>query len=104
MARHIPCELNLDGVLRPADAFTHPDEVVCDPDLSINEKRSILASWASDACAVESVPELRRSPAGATVTFDEIMDALKELDEQSRQGFTQTPAYRRWVRHSDLLS
>ena len=40
----------------------------------------------------------------ATVTFDEIMDALKELDEQSRQGFTQTPAYRRWVRHSDLLS
>jgi len=77
MAKRIPCELNLDGVLRPADAFTHPNEVVCHPDLSINEKRSILASWASDACAVESVPELRRAPSGTTVTFDEIMDALR---------------------------
>jgi hypothetical protein len=101
MARHIPCELNLDGVLRPADAFTHPNEVVCDPDLSINEKRSILASWASDACAVESVPELRRAPAGPTVTFDDIMDALKELDAQARQGLDRTPAYRRWIRQSD---
>lgn len=101
MARHIPCELNLDGVLRPADAFTHPGEVVCDPDLSINEKRALLASWASDACAVESLPELRRAPTGPTVTFDEIMDALKELDEQARQGLKRTPAYRRWVRASD---
>jgi len=104
MARHIPCELNLDGVLRPADAFTHPNEVACDPDLSINEKRAILASWASDACAVESVPGLRRAPAGGTVTFDEIMDALKELDEQARQGLKRTPAYKRWIRHSDLLT
>lgn len=102
MARHIPCELNLDGILRPADAFTHPKEVVCDPDLSINEKRSILASWASDACAVESLPELRRAPAGTTVTFDEIMDALKELDEQARRGLKRTPAYRKWIRHSDV--
>lgn len=104
MARHIPCELNLDDVLRPADAFTHPNEVVSDPDLSINEKRAILASWASDACAVEAVPELRRAPAGRTVTFDEIMDALKDLDELARQGFKRTPSYRRWVRHRDLLT
>lgn len=104
MARHIPCELNLDGILRPADAYTHPNEVVCDPDLSINEKRAILASWASDACAVESVPELRKAPAGAIVTFDEIMDALKELDEQARRGLTRTPPYRRWVRQRDLLT
>jgi hypothetical protein len=104
MARYIPCELNLDGVLRPADAFTHPNEVACDPDLSINEKRAILASWASDACVVESVPGLRRAPAGGTVTFDEIMDALKELDEQARQGLKRTPPYRRWVRQRDLLS
>lgn len=104
MARHIPCGLDLDGVLRPADAFRHPNEVACDPDLSINEKRAILASWASDACAVESVPELRRVAAGATVTFDEIMDALKDLDQQARQGHTRTPSYRRWVRHSDLAT
>src|SRR5690349_8571028 len=104
VARHIPCELNLDGILRPANAFSHPNEVVCDPDLTINEKRAILASWASDACAVESMPELRKAPAGATVTFDEIMDALKELDQQARQGLQKSPPYRKWFRHSDLLS
>ena len=102
-ARKIPSELNLDEILRPADAFSHPQEVVCDPDLSINEKRAILASWASDACAVEAMPGLRRSPVGATVTFDDIMDSLKELDEQARQGMKRTPQYRLWVRHADVL-
>jgi hypothetical protein len=95
-ARKIPCEPNLDDILRPADAFSHPQEVVCDPDLSIDEKRAILASWASDACAVEAMPAQRKSPAGATVTFDEIMDALKELDANARQGMKRTPSYRRW--------
>jgi hypothetical protein len=84
--------------LRPADAFSHPQEIVCDPDLSINEKRAILASWASDACAVEAMPSLRKSPAGATVTFDDIMDALKELDAEARKGVNRTPKYRRWLR------
>jgi len=101
--RKIPCELNLDDLLRPADAFSHPQEVVCDPDLSINEKRAILASWASDACSVEAMPALRRSPAGNAASFDDIMDALKALDEQARQGMTKTPSYRRWVRQSDLI-
>lgn len=100
--RKIPCELNLDDLLRPGDAFSHPQEVACDPDLSINEKRAILASWASDACAVEAMPTLRKSPAGALVTFDDIMDALKDLDEQARQGMKQTPRYRRWMRHADI--
>ncbi len=50
-ARKISCELNLDDLLRPADAFSHPQELVCDPDLSINEKRysprgrQTLARW-----------------------------------------------------------
>lgn len=101
--RKIPCELNLDDLLRPADAFSHPQEVVCDPDLSINEKRAILASWASDACAVEAMPGLRRSSGGASVSFDDIIDALKELDGQARQGMTRTPKYRRWVRHGDIV-
>jgi hypothetical protein len=102
-ARKVRCEPNLDDLLRPADAFSHPQEVVCDPDLSINEKRAILASWASDACAVEAMPALRKSPAGATVTFDDIMDALKELDASARQGLKRTPKYRRWLRHGDVL-
>jgi hypothetical protein len=103
-ARKIPCELNLDDLMRPADTFSHPQEVVCDPDLSVNEKRAILASWASDACAVEAMPGLRRSPSGqiVIVTFDEIMDALKELDAQARGGMKRKPPYRRWVRHGDM--
>jgi hypothetical protein len=102
-ARNLPCEPNLDDLLRPADAFCHPQEVVCDPDLSIDEKRAILASWASDACAVEAIPALRKSPAGVTVTFDDIMDALKELDEKARQGLKRTPKYRRMMRQGDVI-
>jgi hypothetical protein len=80
-----------------------PQEVVCDPDLSINEKRALLASWASDACAVEAMPGLRKSPAGTTVSFDDIMDALKELDAEARQGLKHTPKYRRLARHGDVV-
>jgi len=47
---------DLNALLHPAQAFAHPSDVVNDPDLTLNEKRAILASWASDACAVESAP------------------------------------------------
>ena len=70
---------DLDELLHPASAFNHPSEVVKDPDLTLNEKRAILASWASDACAIEAAPELRTAKNGA-VRFDDIMDALKQLD------------------------
>ena len=43
-------------------AFAHPRDVVHDPDLTVNEKRAILASRASDACAVEAAPTLRCAP------------------------------------------
>src|SRR3954465_2633211 len=74
--------LELNALLHPAQAFSHPSDVVNDPDLTLNEKRAILASWASDACAVESVPELRRAPTngGTPVAFDDVMDALRALD------------------------
>lgn len=50
---------DLNELLHPADAFERPSEVLHDPDLTLNEKRAILASWASDACAVEAAPDLR---------------------------------------------
>ena len=71
----------LDQLLHPAQGFDHPFEVVNDPDLTLNEKRAILASWASDACAIEAAPELRAGPKGP-VRFDDIMDALRSLDKQ----------------------
>jgi hypothetical protein len=66
---------DLDDMLHPAQAFSHPADVVNDPDLTLNEKRAILASWASDACAVESVPALRRAPneGGRPVPFDDVV-------------------------------
>jgi hypothetical protein len=76
-------QFDLDGLLHPAHAFGHPSEVVNDPDLTLNEKRAILASWASDACAVEAAPELRSAPRGSTVRFDDIMEALRTLDKQA---------------------
>src|ERR1700748_1769897 len=75
--------LELDELLHPARAFGHPSEVVSDPDLTLNEKRAILASWASDACAIEAAPELRANPHGSTVRFNDIMDALKQLDREA---------------------
>jgi hypothetical protein len=74
---------DLDALLHPAQAFGHPSEVLRDPDLTLNEKRAILASWASDACAIEAAPELRQSPAGPPVRFDDIMDALRALDQDA---------------------
>jgi hypothetical protein len=71
---------DFEDLLHPACAFASPDEVLDDADLTLNEKRAILASWASDACAVESAPTARRAPNGQTVTFDEIISALRKLD------------------------
>jgi hypothetical protein len=76
--------LDLDVLLHPARAFEHPMNVVEDGDLTLSEKRAILASWASDACAIEAAPELRRPPGTArTVRFDDVMDALRMLDQQT---------------------
>ena len=73
---------DMDALFHPARAFDHPDEVVENPDLTLNEKRAILASWASDACAVEAAPALRR-PLGSRrpVKVDEILEALRTLDK-----------------------
>jgi hypothetical protein len=71
----------LEKLLRPAVGFAHPHEVLKDPLLDAAEKRAILSSWASDACAVDSCPALRHPPfASRPVGFDEVMDALASLD------------------------
>lgn len=78
---------DVDQVFHPARFYARPDDVVADNLLTIEERRAILSSWASDACAVESNPPLRRPPfAPCPVTFDEIMDALQRLDRMTRPG------------------
>jgi hypothetical protein len=80
---HDPNVVNLDAILHPGTRFEHPRDVLNHPSLSIAEKRAILASWASDAAAISSCPELR-SPAGlkAPVSIDDILNALGALDDQ----------------------
>jgi hypothetical protein len=73
-------DFELDLLLHPAGAFASPMDVVSDPDMTVQEKRAILASWASDACAVEAAPELRQPGRAGYVRFDDIMEALKKLD------------------------
>ena len=72
--------LDIEDLLHPAQAFDHPQDVVKDPDLTLKEKRAVLASWASDACAVEAAPALRCARDGRPISIDAILEALRELD------------------------
>ena len=83
----------LDKLLHPARAFRNPAQVVADRDLTLNEKRAILASWASDACAVEASPALRQPADGPPIPYDEIMDALRTLDGEAAKR----PDYERFI-------
>jgi len=59
----------LRDLLHPAQAFRHPSDLVRDPDLTANEKRAILTSWASDA--------------GTPVTLEAVLEALRALDPRA---------------------
>ena len=61
----------------------HPEDVLNHPELTITEKREVLAAWASDAHCVADVPGLRQLDSGAIVSVDEILTALQCLDEPS---------------------
>jgi hypothetical protein len=92
-------DFDLDTLLHPAHAFEHPMKVVNDPDLTLSEKRAILASWVLGVCAVEAAPALRRvSGSGPTVQFDDVMDALRALDRMAA-GNSRPSHYRRVLEH-----
>lgn len=91
----LPQAPELDALLQPAREYGRPAAVVNDPTLSLAEKRAILASWASDACSVDSHPTLRRpEELGVPVSFEEVMEALRLLDAvaQSRSRPQAEPA------------
>lgn len=68
-------------VLRPAIGFSRPSDVLKDPDLSQVDKRAILASWASDGCAVEDKPYLRWMPGSdGPVPLTEVLEALARIE------------------------
>jgi hypothetical protein len=74
--------LPLDWLITPAAAFSHPDDVLSHSGLTIAEKRAILASWASDAHAVDDLPWLRQLECGARIPLSEVLCALRSLDAE----------------------
>jgi hypothetical protein len=93
--------------------FQKPHEILADPGMGLDEKRALLASWASDARAVPSAPSLRQLEDGSRIDVDDILRALKSLDasngiESSRKQPTtlclrplerrRLPASRSWLR------
>ncbi|MDK4743028.1 hypothetical protein PH547_29505 [Rhizobium sp. CNPSo 3464] len=74
-------------LLHPAKHFDHPRDVLAADGIGKEEKRAILASWASDIFAIESVPALRLYPGtDEAVSYDEIIKALKTLDKDDQQS------------------
>jgi|TARA_R110002073_G_scaffold110651_6_gene247000 hypothetical protein len=57
--------------------------VVRDATMTTDEKRSALASWASDERAVPGHPSLRRLDNGCLLEIDDILAALKCLDQMA---------------------
>jgi hypothetical protein len=70
--------------LRPAVGFQHPRDVLKDPELDPADRRAVLASWLSDASAVQDEPQLRwllGTP--EPVHVGDIREALLRLDCQA---------------------
>jgi hypothetical protein len=76
---------DLNAILHPGSVYEDPRDVLADEELTVAEKRSILASWASDASALTSYPALRTIPGQRQpVSIDEILEALSGLDNGPR--------------------
>jgi len=70
-------------VLHQGMHLKRPIDVVKAPSLSVDDKRAILAAWASDFYAVNSKPALRQVPGTPEpVPIDEVQSALQELDRR----------------------
>lgn len=101
-----------EAFIAPGDVFRHPREVLTYPGLSLAEKRAILASWASDAHAVQSCPALRCLPGcrAEPVSVDAVLAALQALDGEpvappSEAGKLRRPfAFGRCGGHADTYT
>ena len=70
-------------VLLQGMQLRRPTDVVRASALSIDDKRAILAAWASDFYALDSKPALRQLPGTPEpVSIDDVQSALEELDRR----------------------
>jgi hypothetical protein len=76
--------------------LNHPEQVVSDRNLTLEQKREVLASWASDQHAVPDKPNLRQTESGAILEVKEILEALRVLDTmEGLLGQVDHPSVRR---------
>lgn len=79
--------LLLTQLMRPAIGFNRPEDVLKDPGLVPEDKREILAAWASDAFAPADHPGLRWLPGSdEPVPLLEIREALRRVDRADPQA------------------
>ena|ERR1051326_2110780 len=79
---------------RPFSSFRYPHQVLSAPNMDLGEKKAILAAWASDVNAVESLPTLRHLPGTPfAVTLSSIMDALAQLDRNENSDDDPKPPF-----------
>ncbi|WP_370090998.1 hypothetical protein [Rhizobium leguminosarum] len=70
-------------VLLQGMQLRRPIDVVRAPALSVDDRRTIFAAWASDLYAIDSKPALRQLPGTPEpVSIDDVQSALKELDRR----------------------
>jgi len=71
------------AILLQGMQLQRPIDVVKAAALPADDKRTILAAWASDFYAVDSKPAFRHIPGTPEpVSIDEIQSALRELDRR----------------------
>jgi hypothetical protein len=84
-----------EPLLSVTAALMHPDDVMSNLQLTRAQKRELLASWASDARAVRDLPALRQLDNGAIVRVDDVLRALRALDDDDVRIGRHAPA---WIR------
>ena len=85
-------------------SFMHPNAILNNELLPEDDKRGLLASWASDSRTVTNQPSLRQGDDGTIFHIDDILHALKSLDHsaaQSRSGRQEVvPGDPAWITRS----
>lgn len=75
-----PVAVDLDAALiRPAEAFGNPRQVILHPLLTPAQKREILRRWEWDARLIETAAA-EGAPDGPPSRLEEVLDALRLLD------------------------
>jgi hypothetical protein len=71
--------------------WSKPAQVLSNTSLAVEAKRALLASWASDANAIPNMPALRRLEDGTVLDIDEILEAMRRLDDPLGDDEPPTP-------------